>query len=152
MAEQAAVLIGPGAKMAGALAQGGGARAAGEYNAQVKEYQAQSSLLQAAEDERRLRVQARGKIAETRATIGASGITAEGSALDVLAASASNAALDALTVRHQGQMKAWAYRAGAASDLFEGKLAYEAGQIGAASALFGAGTDLVKAAGTGGAA
>ncbi len=121
--------------MAGSANQAAGAQAAAGYNAAVKEQQATAAVAQSAEDERRLRISSRSQLGGIRNAIGASGIQTEGSALEVLQSSASNAELDALTVRHQGQMKAWAYRAGANLDLFQGEQAKTQGDFAATGYL-----------------
>lgn len=121
--------------MAGAISQGNSAQAAANYNANVQQQQATAAVAQAAEDERRLRVQTKKQIGGIRANIGASGITTEGSALDVLESSASNGELDALTVRHQGQMKAWGLQSSANMSLLEGQNAKRESEFASASYL-----------------
>lgn len=99
------------------------------YNAQINKYNANQSILQAQEDERRLRQKTTQILGQSRANIGASGIQSSGSPLDVMEMSASNAELDALTVRHQGQLRAWAYEQGANLDLSKGYMAQEGGRL-----------------------
>lgn len=82
---------------------------------------AELSLKEAAEDERRIRIQERQQLGDMQANYSKSGITMEGSPLDVMQKSASNAELDALTVRHQGAIKAWGYQQQAWLDEFEGQ-------------------------------
>jgi hypothetical protein len=79
---------------------------AAEYNAEVLRQQAVYARQQSAEQERRYNVQAQAQLGEIRARYGASGVTLEGSVMDVLQMSASNAALNALTIRHEGEVKA----------------------------------------------
>lgn len=139
--------------MAGAQSQAAGAQAAANYNASVKNQQANAAIAQSVEDERRMRINARSQLGGIRAGIGASGITSEGSALEVLQNSASNAELDALTIRHQGEMKAWAYRAGANLDLFQGEQARQKGNFESAGYLLkglGAGASGMGGGGGGG--
>lgn len=93
----------------GAINQGKADSMAGEYNAQSAEQNAAYSLQQAKENERRQRIVSKKFLGDIRASYGASGITTEGSALDVLEESAANAELDALTIRHEGQVKATGY-------------------------------------------
>lgn len=121
--------------MAGAQQQAAAQQAAANYNASIKNQQATAAIAQSQEDERRQRIQGRLALGGIRSGVAASGIQMEGSALDVLESSASNAELDALTIRHQGQMKAWAYKAGANLDLMSGQQAEEAGKYAAASTL-----------------
>lgn len=151
MAAAPMILMGSGAGMgaAGASMQGAGALAAANYNAAVKNNQANAAVLQAAEDERRQRVQGKMALGGIRASIGANGIQTEGSALDVLEASAANSELDALSIRHQGQMKKWAYEAGANSDLLEGTNKKTAADISAVSMLIKGGGQMAAASGGG---
>lgn len=135
--------------MAGAQNQAAGSAAAAAYNATVKGYQAEAAVRQSQEDERRLRVEGKHALGAIRAGVAASGVQMDGSALDVLEMSASNAELDALTVRHQGQMKAWALKAGASLDLLEGQNALTAGNFAAAGYLLKGGTAAASSMGGG---
>ncbi len=139
-------LIGAGAStilgMAGAQSEAAGKEAAFKYNAAMKERQATATIAQAQEDERRQRVEGTQAIGSIRAAVGASGVQLEGSALDVLESSAANAERDSLTVRHQGQMKAWALKSGASLDLYQGNQAVEAGKWASAGALLNGGTKI----------
>lgn len=125
---------------AGSQVEGRAQEAAANYNASIKRQQADSVLQQTAEDERRFRIGTRKQIGENITAVGASGVTMEGSALEVLQESASNAELDALTVRHKGQLQAWQLRAGAAADVMEGQLAKIRGDFGTAAGLLSAAT------------
>ncbi len=137
--------------MAGANSQAAGQQAAANYKAAVGRQQATMDLAQAAEDERRGRIAGKASLGAIRSGVAASGVQLEGSALEVLESSASNAELDALTIRHQGQMKAWAHMAGAELDMLEGRNAREAGNFasagyllkgaGAAASMMGGGKD-----------
>lgn len=135
-----AMAAGAALSAVGSIRGGNAVANAAEYNAQNAEANAQESRQQASEEERRVRVQARKQIGAARANYGASGVTTEGSALDVLEESAANAELDALTVRHQGEMKARNFEQYANMERFKGREAKVAGYLGAAgSAAQGAG-------------
>lgn len=95
----------------GAIRAGQAQAAAANYNAQVAERNAFISRDQAAADEQRQRIQARRKLGAMRAAYGASGISLEGSPLDVLEDSAAEAELDALTIRYKGEIGAMGYEA-----------------------------------------
>lgn len=129
--------VGLASTIANIDAEGKSAEAAAQshfYNAQIGKYNANQAVLQAQEDERRLRQKTTQYIGQARANVGASGIASGGSPLDVLEMSAQNAELDALTVRHQGELKRWAYEQGANLDLSKGYLAEQGGrdaQLGA---------------------
>lgn len=84
------------------------ARAA-TYNADIAKQNAALELQAGAEQERRYRVSAESELADTRASIAASGVEVSGSALDALANSAANSELNALTIRHDSVVKANAF-------------------------------------------
>lgn len=84
------------------------ARAA-TYNADIARQNAQLEIDAGYEMERRYRTGSEAEIAESKARFAASGIEVSGSALDVLANSAANAELNALTIRHDATIKANAF-------------------------------------------
>lgn len=115
---------------------------AADYNTAWDLGNAKLSLQEAAEDERRIRVQNKKELGSIRANYGASGITMEGSPLDVMRESAAAAELDALTVRHQGDVKAWAYENQARLDKFEGYASSSMLPGRIAGSIFGAGSQV----------
>lgn len=121
-----------------------GEAAAAEYNQSIQNRQAKASIAQAAETERRVRVGGEKALGGIRAAVGASGINMEGSALDVLEESATNVEMDALTARHEGAMKAWAYREGAALEGMKADNARTAGNWGVASSILGGASSIYK--------
>lgn len=121
----------------GSLQSGKAAAAAGEYNAQVAERNAQAATDQAAADERQLRISGRKQIGGMRAAIGASGVSLSGSALDILGESAANLELDALNIRHGGQVKSLLYQSDATLDRMGGQNALRQSRYSAASTLLG---------------
>lgn len=88
------------------------------YNAELGRQNAVLTRQKSAEEERRYRIQAASELGDIRARYGASGITLDGSAMDVLEESAANAELNALTVRHEGEIQALAYEQAATLDEF----------------------------------
>jgi hypothetical protein len=84
---------------------------ASDYNAALADTNAAQSIEAAAETERRQRVTAAKQLGEIRARYGASGA---GINYDVLEESVATAELDALTIRHEGALKARAYQQEAA--------------------------------------
>lgn len=106
---------------AATLREGAIAQQVGEFNAQSAENNAKMSEYQSREEERRLRVQAKKDIGDARAQIGASGVQLEGSPLDVLQKSASDAELDALTLRHAGAVRAQSFRSQAGLERAQGR-------------------------------
>lgn len=128
-------LVGGVVGMAGAQQAGNAKAAADNYNAQVATQNAAYTEQQTAEEIRRQGVYATEVIGAERANYGAAGVSStSGSALDVLQASAKNAALDALTIQHAGDMKAWAYRSGAALDTMSSQESQTAAMFGTISA------------------
>lgn len=120
-------------------AKAGMASSEADYqNAATNQYNAGLAIAQSNEEARRQGVMAYKQIGQMKANYGASGITTEGSAMDVIQNSAANAQLDADTIRAGGAQKAWAYNRGASMDLLKGGAAQEAGGIGFASGLLGA--------------
>lgn len=135
----------------GAINEGKAGRAAGEYNAQVAENNAVYSRLQATEEERRSRAVARKFIGDMRSSYGASGITLEGTAMDVLSESAANAELDALTIRQGGEARYAAYSNEARMERIAGKNAMKSAKLRAAGLLIQGGQKAAAQAGTAGA-
>lgn len=96
---------------------------AAEYNAGIADQNAVLTRQQYAEQERRYRDQSRLELGEIVARYGASGVTLDGSPMDVLEASARNAELNALTLRHEGEVKALAYTNDAALSRYQANVA-----------------------------
>ncbi len=116
-----------------------------EFNASQKERTADLIRKQATEDERRLRVQARREFGGIRAAYGASGVTLEGSPVDVLEDSVATAELDALTIREQGERKYTTLREEASFERQTAAYTREAGKFSVGKALFGAGQAVANA-------
>lgn len=129
---------------AGKVKAGADAKEAADFDSSIKSAQGQEALQEGQENERRARLQSRYQIGGERAAIGASGVKAEGSPLEVLQNSVSNAELDALTIRHQSQLKAWSYEQGAAASQMEGRAAQSQAGFGAAGSLLSGGASLAK--------
>jgi hypothetical protein len=123
----------------GAIREGNAANAAAQYNANVAQQNAQQVRAQAEEEARRNKAIAKKQIGSMRAGYAASGVTLEGSPLDVLAESASNAELDSLTTRHSGEIRAQSFDSEARLERFRGTNALTSSRISAAGALLGAG-------------
>jgi hypothetical protein len=115
------------------------------YNAAIANQNAAFTEQETTEEVRRQGVLATQTIGQERASYGASGVSSTtGSALDVLQQSAKNAALDALTIQHSGDMKAWAYRSGAQLDKMGADQSLIAGDYGAVSAGLGGASGAAK--------
>lgn len=105
-----------------------GAIQGGNQQARAAEFNAQAAQNQAAAQEAQQRRQAARVMGQGRANVAASGIEMDGSPLEVMADSAANAELDALTIRYGGQVRADQER-------MRGSMARQAGYMGAASSL-----------------
>ena len=123
----------------GQLIQGEAERDASYLNARQAEQNAVISLEQSAEEERRLRVQGQKVLGDMRASYGASGVTMEGSPMEVLKASAGAIELDALNIRTQGQNRYNAFRQEARMSRMRGEAVMRASQFGAAASALDAG-------------
>lgn len=124
------------------IVQAGAESAAENYNADIAMQNATMANNQAAEEERKNRVQSKKQLGDIRASYGSSGVNIDGSALDVLEESAANAELDSLQIKHGGQVKARAYENEANLDRFRAKNAKVAGYFGAASSVLNSGSKI----------
>ncbi len=111
-----------------------------ERNAQLSEENANQALLLSAQEERRQRIVGAKALGSIKAGFGASGVTMDGSAFDVLAASAAQAELDAMNIRYAGESKRRSYLNEAAAGRFSGSMARTAGRLGAAASVIDSGT------------
>lgn len=135
------IIAGAGGVMgaAGALYEGQAAYKAGQYNAGILRLKASQIRKKAADDEKQSLINARKIVGDMRANYGASGVTMEGSPLDVMEESIKYANQDALNIRYQGEMDARSSDFNAKLAEFQGKSARTASYFGAASSLAGGG-------------
>lgn len=134
-----AAVVGGIVSAVGAVNQAGQEAEAHEFNAQGAEAAAAQNDAIGKEAERRTRINAAKQLGQMRAAYGASGVTLEGTPLDVLQESASNAEMDSLNVRHQHALKSWALRRDAYSERVAAGNVRSAGTLRAVSSLLGAG-------------
>ena len=111
---------------------------AAKYNAKMAENNALLARQQGEVAERAQRIRGEKAIGKMAAAYSASGVTMEGSPLDVLAESAGAAELDALTVRHNYLAKAIGYENTARLDETRADNAMTTGYFKAASSALGA--------------
>lgn len=116
---------------------------AAKFNARVADNNAELARQQAGENARRQQIKARRSIAQARANVGASGISVEGSALDVLEESARNSELDRLTILHGGEIGASGFGNDAILARARARNAQTAGNFGAARSVFGGAADIL---------
>lgn len=133
----------------GAVQQGNAAKAAADYNAKVAQNNAviarQNADLARSEadaEEQTVRRRTAGQLGTAGAAIGASGLTSEGTPLDVLEETAALGELDALTVRWGGDLKARSfeqqatgYESSAVLERMQGRAAQRNAMFSAAGTL-----------------
>lgn len=128
----------------GAQAEAEAFARASEYNARLLEENAKLAESASREEERRSRVMATKELGSIRAAVGGSGITMSGSALDIMYESSRNAELNALTIQHEGRVRAWTYRNEATLERNKARIARETGAYEAAAAAVSGGAGILR--------
>lgn len=136
-----AMLIGAGISAGGQISQGMQAKDAAKYNAAVASQNAEATRQQGDIAVAALRRQQAMKLGSMTASYGASGVSMEGSPMDVLGQSAAMMALDRLTTKYNYDLKALGYDAQVSQQEAQGSNALT-------SSLFSAAGTLAKGAGT----
>jgi len=126
----------------GTLQQGQQVSAAAGYNAAVARNNAAASRQQAAANAASQERKARLQIGAMRAGYGASGISLEGSPMDVIESSASMAELDRQNILYGGAIKSQGYESTAGLELMRGENAVTSSYFGAGSALLSGGAKI----------
>lgn len=129
--------IGTGLGVSGALASGKMQAGMFGQEAEVAARNAGIVREQAAQEEAAFRRVGTRTLRAMRAAYGASGVTMEGSASDVMEDSAAQIELDALNVRYRGEITAMGYEDSADMARRRGEAAIKESRYRAASALFG---------------
>lgn len=119
----------------GAIQQGNAQAAANRYNAQVAEQNSVAAQQQAEASAAIQREQSRKAIGATVAGYGASGFTADGTPLDILANSASTAERDRQNILYKGKLQAAGYESQAELDRASASNAESQGYMSAAGIL-----------------
>jgi hypothetical protein len=114
-------LGGSGLEAKGVLEEGLASYKAGEYNAA-------SARTQGVVEENRRRTAGKKEISKTRTGVAKSGVTFEGTPLNVLVESAANVEIDALNARWSGEQRA-------RMEEYKGYSAYKASQLKATAIL-----------------
>lgn len=117
------------------IQQGNAARAAGDYNASLYERNAEIARQRGAADEARQRRLATMRAGSNRAAVGASGVSLEGSPLDILESNAAQEELDALMIRWNATNDAGGLMANADLSRAQGRNAQRSGYMGAGSSI-----------------
>jgi hypothetical protein len=119
----------------GAIQQGKAAQASAKFNADMMSRNAQIARQQAAAEEEKHRRLTYMRQGAARAAYGASGVSIEGSPLDILEQSAAQEELDALNIRYRGEIGAQSAEGQADLSLMRGESAMSAGYMGAGSSI-----------------
>jgi len=131
----ALMVAGTAIQAVGQIQQGNAAKAAADFNAAVARNQAIGARQKATADAARQERESRLRAGAARAAIGASGVTGEGSALDILEANAAQEELDRLTILHGGEMQATGFETSAQLEQMRGAQAQKASRFAAGSTL-----------------
>lgn len=129
------MLAGAGVQALGALRSGSKAKAAARYNARMLRRSAAIARDQAAAEAIQHSRAARKTIGAMRAAYGASGVTVDGSALDVLEESVRLAEIDNQTIKYKGELRAIGAESAAALEEREGRDAFQASRLSAVGTL-----------------
>jgi hypothetical protein len=136
-------------KGASGIISGIAARKEAEANAEAAEYNADTAVENSklvtrkwVEDVRRERVLNRRTLGSMKAAYGASGVTMENSAMDVLENSFANGEMNASYIEQEGRQSAAAYLREANMQRKRAKYYREGGTLSSAGALIGAGADI----------
>jgi hypothetical protein len=131
----AVMIIGAVISAVGALSQAQAASSAAKFNAKVAEQNAISSRQQGAAAQEAQRRTSEKQLGSMSAAYSASGVSMEGSPLDVLSESAGVAERDAQTIRYNYELKALGYENTASLEKASAKNAKTQGMFSAASSL-----------------
>lgn len=130
-----AQIAGTAMSVIGAINQGQQAKSAANYNAQLANNNAIAARQQAEVNAAAQQRASRLKIGSMVAGYGASGVTMEGSPMDVLEASAATAELDRQNILYGGELKSGGYQSTAGLELMRGENAETGSYFSAGSAL-----------------
>lgn len=146
----AVMAAGTAMQAVGAIHQGNANAAISEYNANVANNSAAIVQQQGAEQERLARISASKQIGMMTASYGASGVTGDGSAEDVIRNSAANAELNALTLKSNTDIKATALKNEASLDYYRANNDRVSGYFNAFAGALGGGGKIAMMSKTGG--
>ena len=127
-----------------AISQAQQQKSAAKYNEKVANQQAVATQQAAAANADKTRRAAQKQIGSMEATYAASGVSLEGSPLEVLEQSSRNAKLDELNILWSGQTSARGYQDTANLEKSKAANAMSSGYMSAAGSLFGASSSFAK--------
>jgi len=129
-------IISAGVSAVSMISQASQQKASAKYNQQVAENQAISARQQAAANAETQKRSAAKKIGSMQAAYGASGVSIEGSALDILEESARNAEMDRQNIIYGGELRAVGSEGTAILEGSRASNAMSSGYLSAAGSLF----------------
>lgn len=152
MAMAAAIMkiIGGAAQAGGAISEGRAQAHRSNYIASLLDDDARITRLEAAQEIVRYRRAASRLRGTTKATIGASGLAAQGSSNDVLFDSFREEAIEVQNIKYQAERKATKFEHQARLERSAGRSARHAGNRAAASSILDTASDVVGGGGFGG--
>lgn len=124
-----------GLTAANQISQGFASNAMARHAASVSEGYAAAARDQAAYDEARAREGARRALGARKAAYGGAGVTLEGTPIDVLGDTATDAEMDALSLRRRGELSAWGHLNDAAASRLRGAAGLRSGLLEGGSTL-----------------
>jgi len=131
----ALALGGTAVGVAGSLAMAKAQQKAALYNAAVARQNGRLAREKAQRDSLLVREAGFKNLGAIRASVGASGITVEGSVTDVLSESARNIKREEMNTIYQGELAARGFEIEARQAIFQGNVAKAAGMFNAASTV-----------------
>jgi hypothetical protein len=140
IAGTALAAVGTAVSVAGAMSAADAQAQAANYNAMVARNAATAAQQQAQQTAEIQQRQAKQQLGAISVGYGASGVTSEGSPLDVLASSASNSELDRQNIIYHGNLQAAGYGDEASLDAARVGSAQTAGMTSAAGLLLSGGS------------
>lgn len=140
-------LISAGLSAVSAISSANQQKAASKYNAKVAENQAIAARQQAGANAEMQRRSSEKKIGSMQASYAASGVSIEGSALDILEESARNAEMDRQNILYGGELRAIGSEGTAMLEKSQGANAQTSGYLSAAGSLFKAGASSYASSG-----
>lgn len=129
-------MIGAGVSAVSAISSASQQKSAAEYNAKVAENQAIATRQQAEANAQMQERQSRLKIGKMQSTYAASGITSEGSPMEILEQSAREAELDRMNILWRGETGATGLENTATLDKYKAGNAMTSGYLSAAGSIF----------------
>ena len=136
-----AALASGGLKAIGSIASAKAKSQAADFNRDISLQNAEIAKQQTQAEVISLRKKQYQQLGAVRAAVGASGVTMEGSPLDVLESSVAEATLDVQRLQYAGELRARGYENEATLFEYESKTTKKAGYFNAASALLMGGSE-----------